>query len=59
MSILLDASTRVIVQNGIEPGANEWEAAQKIVDLTRSTEVDGPLRRGAPRGATSPQGGEV
>jgi succinyl-CoA synthetase beta subunit len=24
----------ILKQNGIEPGANAWEAAQKIVELT-------------------------
>ena len=27
----------ILKANGIEPGANAWEAAQKIVELTRST----------------------
>ncbi len=26
---------KILKENGIEPGANAWEAAQKIVDLTR------------------------
>jgi succinyl-CoA synthetase beta subunit len=34
----------ILKQNGIEPGASAWEAAQKIVELTK---------------APSPQGGEV
>ena len=25
----------ILKENGIEPGANAWEAAQKIVELTR------------------------
>jgi succinyl-CoA synthetase beta subunit len=25
----------ILKQNGIEPGASAWEAAQKIVDLTK------------------------
>jgi hypothetical protein len=27
---------RILEQNGIQPGANGWEAAQKIVELTTS-----------------------
>ena len=49
----------ILKQNGIEPGANAWEAAQKIVALTRDSDVIEPLRRGASRGATSPHGGEA
>jgi len=26
----------ILKENGIEPGANAWEAAQKIVELTRA-----------------------
>ncbi len=26
----------ILRRNGIEPGANAWEAAQKIVELTRA-----------------------
>ena len=46
----------ILKENGIEPGANAWEAAQKIVELT--SEGGAPLRRGASRGATSPDAGE-
>ena len=27
---------QILRQNGIEPGASAWEAAQKIVELTRA-----------------------
>jgi succinyl-CoA synthetase beta subunit len=41
----------ILKQNGIEPGASAWEAAQKIVELTRATSSIGgevrPSRRGA------------
>ena len=30
-----DEGRRILRENGIEPGSNAWEAAQKIVDLTR------------------------
>ena len=43
----------ILQQNGIEPGANAWEAAQKIVALTRELDTPPALR------ATSPQGGEA
>jgi succinyl-CoA synthetase beta subunit len=29
----------ILLKNGIEPGANAWEAAQKIVSLTRAPAV--------------------
>ena len=43
----------ILKENGIEPGANAWEAAQKIVALTRELDTPPALR------ATSPQGGEA
>jgi succinyl-CoA synthetase beta subunit len=30
-----DEGRKILKENGIEPGANAWEAAQKIVELTR------------------------
>jgi succinyl-CoA synthetase beta subunit len=37
---------QILKQHGIEPGASAWEAAQKIVELTKA-------------GVSSPLGGEV
>jgi succinyl-CoA synthetase beta subunit len=34
----------ILKQNGIEPGANAWEAAQKIVQLTGGGKDDVPTR---------------
>jgi succinyl-CoA synthetase beta subunit len=32
---------KILKENGIEPGANAWEAAQKIVELTKSSPLVG------------------
>jgi succinyl-CoA synthetase beta subunit len=41
-----DEGRKILKENGIEPGANAWEAAQKIVELTQ---VTSPLAGEAPR----------
>ena len=41
-----DEGRKILKENGIEPGANAWEAAQKIVELTQ---VTSPLAGEVPR----------